>query len=166
MAMKLFKHKTTNIYLIIIFISISFFSSLGFGTLQSIIIDKNESGIYNNKNSIKFNINNIEYLSPSDFIKSFNNIENIAIEKINLTPGYYTGRAIYFNSHYNNSPNIITGRFFTIDDFKNNTPTAIIGKNISSMIYKIFLILCFQIYKSHKNLMVIELLMLLLNYLY
>ena len=49
--MKVKKTRNNNIYLMIIFISISFFSSIGFSTIQSSILDINFNGIYNEVNA-------------------------------------------------------------------------------------------------------------------
>lgn len=132
--MKLKKFRGKNIYLIIIFISISFFCSLGFGTLQSMIIDRNGNGISSGKNSVYFNIKDGKSLSAEDFMKSVSDVDNISLEKVNIICGSYTGKAIYFDSNSYKRNNMISGRFFENYDFAEDEPKAVVGKNVTKIV--------------------------------
>lgn len=142
--MKVKKTRNNNIYLIIIFISISFFSSIGFSTIQSSVLDKNFNGIYNDANSVNFSVitggDNLgnkdkkQQYASADFLKCINKVDNVYLEKRNIIVGAYIGRSIYFNYDIDGIPNMIEGRYFNIDDFKNDTPKAVVGKKVKDII--------------------------------
>ena len=129
--MKIKKLKVKNMYLIIIFVSISFFCSLGFGTIQSIIIDNKGNGIANKQQSIHFSLDSDKKISNKEFINTIKEIDKVYIQKLDLRYGKYDGMAIYFNYQNNYHSNMLSGSFFKKDDFLDGKPKAVIGKDVT-----------------------------------
>ena len=119
-----------SIYLCIIFMTISFFGSLGFSIIQSLTLDDVINEICLDKDQIEFNINNCEKITNAEFMNTIKNIDNIYIEKNGFMSSTYKGKAIFFNKSILNIPNMINGKFFNIKDFEKNKPKAIVGKSV------------------------------------
>lgn len=124
------KKNNNNLYLIVIFVSICFFCSIGFSAIQSILIDNKSNGISNQKQSIPCSLENKEKLSSKEFIESIEEIDKVYIQKSDLIYKQYFGSAIYFNYKNDYHTNIISGRFFERDDFLKDEPKVVIGKDM------------------------------------
>lgn len=124
------KYVTRSIYTIIVFLTITFFSSLGISTFQSFLTDRITNGNYSSNTETRFNLVGIQNLSKEELIKCIKLTRDIYIEKNKLEPGSYLGKAIYFNEKQKDIPHMVSGEYFKEENFISDEPVAVVGKDV------------------------------------
>jgi putative ABC transport system permease protein len=131
------KYLTKSIYTIIVFFTITLFSSLSISTFQSILTDSITSGNYINNTATSCNLLDVNKISKEEFLQCIKSTPNIYIEKNNLQPGAFLGKAIYFKKNPMVIPSMISGDYFTETNFTSSEPAAIVGKDVLKTAKKI-----------------------------
>lgn len=125
--------KKSNIFSIIIFFIVSIFISLLFNSIESTyeIAQENNSLHTNNAFQVQISKNNI----PSKgFYHVISNINNIYLEKDNVSLGNYFGKAMYFNGKLKSEPPMVEGDFLRKKDFNAENKYCVIGKKLKDLI--------------------------------
>lgn len=114
-----------SIFLILIFITISFLFSLEISCIQSATYSDKLRNNFISPNAIKFNISETKAQFDLDDYKFLKNItKNFLFYKQSFL---YNEKSICFNGNKNLTPPLISGRYFTEKDMENYQPLAIIG---------------------------------------
>lgn len=121
-----------SIFLIIIFISVAFFSA------STIYIIENRLRLESTVNDFLSSDAIYTKVKYSEDNGIQNNVLNIDDEYLLLRDdiGMYKGFAIYFNFKMNNEPDLVRGRFFHKEDFGGSKKVAVIGKEREEEIVK------------------------------
>ena len=132
--------KTRSIFISIIFLIVSFFSS---SVIYSIEIQselESEKNSFMSSDSICFSVTDKSstVINDESYNKYKNMLLNIESKQVILTSdNTFSAYGIYFNKKLENVPPMLSGRFFKISDFNRNNKYVVIGKDLKDDIVKI-----------------------------
>lgn len=121
-----------SVFLIIVFITISFFASYATYLIEQAVKSQKEICVLLSRDAKKFSLNSGEEVQQDDSLLHLNSNYTLVKKGVNLEDF----RAVFFKGKLNKKPPILTGRFFDESDFGKNKNLAVVGKVFQQVLIK------------------------------